>query len=73
MIFSADEFDTISPGHRDLYQRPDQSKMNELFDLKRQHIPSLSPCLISFDSILKENNEYVENDGTETQFSLHNI
>ena len=37
MILSADEFDTISPGDRGLYQRSDLAKMNELFDPKRQH------------------------------------
>ena len=38
MILSAEEFDTISPGHRGLYKQPDLAKMSELFDLKRQHI-----------------------------------
>lgn len=35
MILSADEFDTISLGHRRLYQRSDVAKINELFDPKR--------------------------------------
>ena len=39
MILSANDFDTISPGHRGLYQQFDLAKMNELFDPKRQHIP----------------------------------
>ena len=38
MILSAEEFDTISPGHRGLYKQPDLAKMSGLFDLKRQHI-----------------------------------
>ena len=39
MTLSDDEFDTISPGHRGLYQRFDLAKMNELFVPKTQHIP----------------------------------
>ena len=39
MVLSADEFDTISPGHRGLYQRFDLEKTNELFDPKRERIP----------------------------------
>ena len=39
MILSADEFNTISPGHRGLYQQSDVAKVNELFDPKKQHIP----------------------------------
>ena len=53
-ILSADKFDTISPGHRSLFQRSNLAKMNELFDPKRQHITLLSPYLISLDSISKE-------------------
>ena len=39
MILSAEEFDTISPGHRGLYQRFDLEKTNKLFDPKRKRIP----------------------------------
>ena len=39
MVLSADEFDTISPGHRGLYQRFDLEKTNKLFDPKRKRIP----------------------------------
>ena len=38
-ILSADKFNTISLGHKDLYQRSDRKKSNELFDLKRQLFP----------------------------------
>ena len=39
MLLIAEEFDTILPGHIGIYQRSDFSKMNELFDPRRQHIP----------------------------------
>ena len=67
IILGAGEFDTISRGHRGLYQRSDLAKINELFDPKRQDILYLSPYLISLDSISKEKNEYVVSHGTETQ------
>ena len=39
MILRADEYGTISLGHRGLHQRSDVAIVNELFDPKRQHIP----------------------------------
>ena len=39
ITLSVDNFDAISPDHRGFYQRSNLAKMNELFDIKKQHFP----------------------------------